>query len=220
MTLLEPDVTLTDYLLAIEASAFAWILARSSTGPGRLAQKFVMLFTAIAVASLLGGTIHGFVPERHPWYPALWSMTLITLGVSAFAAWLISADLMVGLATSRIFTWIALLQLIAYVLFVVVVRSDFVVGIINYLLAISFLTVCFAVRWFRTRSLHVAVGLAGFGLTFLAAWIQHSRIALYPPFVDHNAFYHLVQAIALGMIFYSAKSIVKTSLGAMNDHTS
>ena len=55
----EADVTITDYLLALEAFAFAVLIARSATGTA-LQRWFVIFFAATAAASLVGGTVHGF----------------------------------------------------------------------------------------------------------------------------------------------------------------
>jgi hypothetical protein len=41
-------------------------------------------------------------------------------------------------------------------------------------------------------------------LTLVAAVVQQRRIALHPAYFNHNALYHAIQAIALGMIYLGA----------------
>jgi hypothetical protein len=41
-------------------------------------------------------------------------------------------------------------------------------------------------------------------LTLVAAAVQQARIALHPTYFNHNALYHLLQAIALFLIFRAA----------------
>jgi len=51
-------------------------------------------------------------------------------------------------------------------------------------------------------------GLAGTMLTLVAAIIQRKEIKLHSRYFNHNAFYHLVQAIALLMIFMAARKMI------------
>ena len=50
-----------------------------------------------------------------------------------------------------------------------------------------------------------AFGIAGLVLTLIAAAIQQLRIGVHPQYLDHNALYHVVQAIALFLIFVAAR---------------
>jgi hypothetical protein len=47
-------------------------------------------------------------------------------------------------------------------------------------------------------------------LSLLAAWIQHKRIGLHQRFFNHNALYHVVQAIALVLIYWAARELIRT----------
>ena len=50
-------------------------------------------------------------------------------------------------------------------------------------------------------------GIAGLGLTFLAAAVQRLNIAIHPHYFDHNALYHVIQGAGLWMIFLGARCI-------------
>ena len=56
----DPAVTLTDYALAIECAAIVALLMRSEASDETLRFWFILFFAAAALASLLGGTVHGF----------------------------------------------------------------------------------------------------------------------------------------------------------------
>jgi hypothetical protein len=63
----------------------------------------------------------------------------------------------------------------------------------------------FAVSAVRTRSGSAFGGLLGMVLTLVAAVVQQRRIALHPTYFNHNALYHAIQAIALGLIYVGAR---------------
>jgi len=63
VTLLEPDVALTDFGLAIECAwLVGWLHWRAPAG-GPLRTWFVVFFAALGMGALLGGIAHGFLPD-------------------------------------------------------------------------------------------------------------------------------------------------------------
>ena len=56
----EPDVSLTDFGLALEAALFAYALKRTRTESPSLRRRFVSFFAAVGIASAAGGLDHGF----------------------------------------------------------------------------------------------------------------------------------------------------------------
>jgi Family of unknown function (DUF6962) len=210
MTLLEPDVALTDLGLAVEAGCFAaWLQRRYSPGaPLRLA--FVGFFAAVALAAFLGGFTHGFLPdEQAQLYRAVWLSTLIAIGAAALASWAIGARLIFGERTAdRVIAFAALL-FAAYIAAIIFVSRSFAVAIVHYLPAAAFLLFAFAYAWRRRRSDFLAAGIAGVALTFVAAAVQQGRIGVHPRYFNHNALYHLIQASALLLIFLAARGLLK-----------
>jgi hypothetical protein len=67
--------------------------------------------------------------------------------------------------------------------------------------------VTFTVRYARQRDSRVLAGLVGMVLTFIAAWVQQAEIALDPVYFNHNSFYHLIQGMALFLIFWSVPAL-------------
>jgi hypothetical protein len=67
-----------------------------------------------------------------------------------------------------------------------------------------FLIVAFFARYQSNAVTPLAQGLAGLLLTLVAAGVQQARLAVHPTYFNHNALYHLLQAIALFLIFRGA----------------
>jgi hypothetical protein len=57
----------------------------------------------------------------------------------------------------------------------------------------------------------VLAGIAGLVLSFAGAAIQQAEIGLPALGVTHNALYHLVQAVALVLIFWAAVGLTRES---------
>jgi hypothetical protein len=195
----EPDVTITDYILAVEALTFAVLIARTATETP-VQRWFVIFFGATAVASLAGGTVHGFFADSK----ALWRFVLIALGVVSASAWAIGARLLFDERIARLITGAAVVELVVYSLLVVFVTDSFSIAIANYLPATLFLIAAFFAAYRSGAGTPVAIGLSGLLLTLVAAAVQQARIALHPIYFNHNALYHLLQAIALLLIFRAA----------------
>jgi len=204
----EPDVTLTDYGLAIECAAFTYLLCR---GEGRqpLRVWFALFFGSAGVAALIGGTVHGFFLD-----PAttgariLWPATLLAIGATTLAAWAIGARIQFSGRVARRIAIAATLEFVGYALVVVFVAQAFAVAILNYVPAAVFLLVVFFVAYRRTRARPVLVGTLGLAATFLASAVQQGEVALHPVYFNHNALYHVIQAGALLMLFHGARSLI------------
>src|SRR5580765_5526015 len=134
----EPDVTITDYLLALEAFAFAVLIARAATATP-LQRWFVIFFAATAAASLVGGTVHGFFADS----VVLWRIVLVALGVVSASAWAIGAHLLFADRVAQVITIAAWVEFVAYALLVAFGADSFLVAIVNYLPSTLFLLVAF-----------------------------------------------------------------------------
>jgi hypothetical protein len=204
----EPDVALTDYGLALEGAAFAAFVGHGSCHP--LRRWFALFFAAVGLAALAGGTVHGFFPGAgDPVGKILWTLSLLAIGVSALAAWTIGGRM---LFAPWLATWIAVAawaQLAAYSFAVAFMTQSFRAAIIAYGPAALFLLVAFVVAYRREHAPASLAGAAGLGLTFAASGMQQAGVALHPVYLTHNAVYHLVQAVALFMVFRGARGIVR-----------
>lgn len=208
MTLLEPDVSLTDFGLAIECALFVVWLQRQSTAPFRIA--FMAFFFAVGVAALLGGVTHGFLPDPQSWtFRIVWRGTLLAIGLAALASWSIGARLCLSDAGAGRITVFAAAIFAVYAVVVLFVSQSFLVAIAFYLPAAAFLLIAFVIAYRRWPSSFLRAGIAGVLLTFVAAGVQQAEISLHPSYFNHNALYHLIQAIGLFLIFWAGRGLVR-----------
>lgn len=206
--MIEPAVTLTDYALAIESAVFVFALARPEVRDRTVRFWFVVFFASIAVASALGGTVHGFFRyEWSPGRPILWRASLLSILVTSLAAWNISAILELNEQGATLVRRLAIAQLVIFSLVILLVTSKFYVAIGAYLPSTLILLFALASTYRRRPEPGIRWGIAGLALTLVAAAVQQLRIGLHPVYFNHNALYHVIQGAALGMIFVAAKTI-------------
>ncbi len=202
----EPDVTLTDWGLAVECAVLSRMIARDGgPRPHALARPWLALFFAsTAVAALLGGMVHGLFPGTTAVGRLLWPTTILAIGVTAWAAWAAGGHLAFGPKVGRAIARLAGVGFVAYA--VVAWRGGFAfaVAIAGYLPAAAFLLGVFAWRYRTSHDRRLLAGVAGIGLTFVAAAVQQARVSLSAAYFDYNALYHVIQAVALWLIYRGA----------------
>jgi hypothetical protein len=204
----EPDVTLTDYALTVECALFVHLLyfRHRPASPHRL--WFSLLFASLGLASLFGGTVHGFfLDQATVGYRMLWPATMLAIGGATFAAWLAGAAVLLPRRAACIVGIAAGLQFVVYGGFVLAGAHDFVVAVMNYLPASIFLFVVFAVSYARRRAGRVLAGLVGIVSTFVAVGVQQTGLAVHPVYFNHNALYHVIQGLAFFLIFWSVPAL-------------
>jgi hypothetical protein len=216
----EPDVALTDWGLAVECAILARLISRTGTRDPALAHRvgarpwLVLFFASTALAALLGGAVHGLFPDPVSLgQRLLWPITLLAIGVTAWAAWATGGHLVFGLAAGRAITVLAGGAFVVYGMAVWRAGWPFVVAIADYLPAAVFLLGVFAWLYARTRNHGLLAGIGGLLLTFVAAGVQHEGIDLSRVHFDHNALYHVIQAIALFLIYRGAAAALVTGAG-------
>lgn len=204
MKVLEPDVTFTDYGLAVECTVLTALVVRRGS-PGNPLRVWVAIFFAtLGLAALTGGTVHGFFPdERSLGWRVLWPTTLLAIGGTAVSAWAVGARLSLNERAARVVVAAALIVFVAYGMVVLVVSRDFAVAIAHYAPSAVFLLGALATQYAKTRAPHVAVGVVAVLLMLIAALVQRLGVALHPVSFNHNALYHAIQAVAL-LLFYRA----------------
>lgn len=201
--MMQPAVTLTDYALACEGLTFAYLLKPARSQP--LVFASIVFFLSIALASAFGGTVHGFFDD-----PAtavnrvLWNLTMVAIGVTAFAGTRIGALLHFREQTVAVISWAAAVVFIAYCMVILFVSSRFLVAIMNYLPVVLFLGWAFLMAYRRTRRSALLVGCAGICVMLVAAGLQQAKLGIHPHYFDHNAVYHVLQGIGLFMLLIPA----------------
>jgi hypothetical protein len=204
----EPDVALTDYGLTVLCAVLAHFVYRRGTPGNAFRDWFTLFFLATGAAALFGGTVHGFFEEEgSAGHAILWRATMVSIGAATLAGWAIAAQLLLSDRLSRLVTLFAGIQVALYVLLVLFLVQDFRVAIFEYLPAALFMLIGLARAYWRDRVGALAVAAAGMVLTFVAAAVQQAGIGLHPVYFNHNALYHLIQAIALVMLFLGARHL-------------
>ncbi|HEY6241603.1 MAG TPA: hypothetical protein VIW78_12310 [Burkholderiales bacterium] len=206
----EVVVGLTDYLLTLECAVFAGMLMSIAGGQPEMRRFFAIFFSALALTSLTGGTYHlWFANSNSLTANVLWKTTVVALGAVAFAAWSIGACVLLSQSVKGFVVKAALVEFLGYSAYVVAVDDHFWVAIANYLPSVIFLGAAFAVGYRRLRAPPALTGLLGLGVTVAAAVIQRLGLSLHPAYFNHNATYHLVQAVGLFLIFLAALFFVR-----------
>ena len=197
----EIDVILTDYVLAVECTVLAVLLYRARVGEPNLRRWLTTFFGSVGVASLLGGTYHGFFSGGQLFGSILWSTTLLAIGVNALSAWIIGAQLIFPMHIARLITAAAGVLFAIYCVAVLVVTTKFWIAILDYAPAGLFLLIALwqVYKSIAQKALLLAAG--GIALSFVAALLQQFKIGIHPAYFTHNALYHVLQGIAL-FLFY------------------
>lgn len=210
MVLLEPAVALTDLGLAIENAIFAGLLARLPTSSPSARRWWVLFFTGLALAALLGFVSHGlFADKLLPLHQWVWSGSLLSIGVMALAATAVAAGLVLDARLARAVVRVAVLLLALYIAVVVAGYRPFGLAVAAYAPATLFLLAAFVLRSRREPAGHWRLGIGGLVLTAIAAAIQQLGIGLHPVHFNYNAFYHVIQALALWMLYGTARASLR-----------
>jgi hypothetical protein len=205
------DVSLTDYGLAFECTYFACRIAQLA-GSSALRRTFAVFFLSIAIAAAAGGTVHGFfLDESSLGFRILWPLTLIAIGITALSGIQIGTALQFSRSTALLINRIGLAIFLAYILIVLFIRRDFLIAILDYLPALLFLGVAFMRAFRRDKRPAFLIGFFGICLMFVSAAAQQAQIGIHPLYFNHNALYHLLQAIALFMLFHAARESIKSA---------
>ena len=214
-TIHDPAVSLTDAALGAEAAWFAARLGRRPSVPHdarrqALRRSFVGFFVATSVASTAGAILHGLVPDRTSLvHRMLWRTSLIAIGAGALTGWSIGARLLLPAAPAARVERLAATEFVAYALVAAATTLPYRAAIANYLPAAAFLGIGFIPHARRPGGGPAAGhGLAGLGLTAVAAVVQARNLRIGPRWLDHNALYHLIQAVAIAAFHRSATRLL------------
>jgi hypothetical protein len=202
------DVSLTDYGLTMECMCFAYLIARLRKRASLLSGAFVVFFFSIAIAA--GGTVHGFfLDESSLGYRILWPFTLLVMGITALSGVYIGTALQFSRSPAIYINRIALVVFLAYIIIVLFIRRDFLIAILDYLPPLLFIGGAFLLAHRRQKKPAFLIGFLGVCTMLFAAAAQQAKVGIDPRYFDHNALYHVLQAIALFMVFLAARETSK-----------
>jgi hypothetical protein len=207
------DVSLTDYGLAAECLWLAYLMARLRvTAASSLPLLFAAFYLSIAIAAVAGGTVHGFfLDESSRGHSILWPFTLIGVGLTALLGVQIGTALHFSRPRAMFINRVAVAIFLAYCTRVLFFRRDFRVAILDYVPALVFLGVTFLLAYRRSNQPRLLIGFIGVCTMLFAAAAQQAKIGIHPVYFDHNALYHVLQGVALYMVFLAARESCKAT---------
>jgi hypothetical protein len=211
----EPDVALTDYAVALECIVLIAFLPHGGVSSAGLRFWFTVFLGSICAASVCGGTVHGFfLDERTLGYAILWPATLLAMGVTAFAMWAIGAELLFSESTVR---WVLVacgIQFVLYSIAVLFLIHAFWVAMMENLPAILFLMLALGVTHHRGKHWRLLLAAAGPALVLIAAALQYLRIGADAVYLTYNAVYHVLQGVAILLLFQGIRWLVGVNVSA------
>jgi len=217
----EPDVTLTDFALALECAAFVAVLCRRSAPPNQFRGWLLLYFAAAGAASFCGGLVHGYFLGADTIGRAIfWPLALTAIGVNTLAAASIGAWLLFSERTVQRLIPLAVTLLAVYTAIVLSGVNTFAVAIAVALPAALFLLVALLIARRRDGRPGAILAAAGIATTIAAAILQQLGIAADPEYFNHNATAHVVQAVALGLFFAGGLRLLDSNFADSHRSTS
>jgi hypothetical protein len=158
--------------------------------------------------------VHGFfVGETGGIGLVLWKLSMLAIGATALAGWAVGAHLLFARDGGDRLVAVASSLAAVYAAVILFVSDAFWVAVVAYLPAAVFLFAGFLRAAVRERASWGRLGAWGLALSFVAAAVQQLRIAVHPVYFNHNALYHLVQAVALALVFMACRGLLASTGG-------
>lgn len=201
----EPMTTLTDYALAGVTGWLGWRLSRAREG--QAARSYWSLaFAALALASALGGSYHGFAnalgeSAQH----LLWKTTVLAIGIASFGMSAGSAIAVTDDKPRKLLLALAAAKLALYSGWMLT-HDAFIYVIADTGIAMAMVAALHGWSAIRDRDRASLWMLGAVGISVLAAGVQTSGFALHRDF-NHNDLYHVIQIVAMVLFYIGAKQL-------------
>jgi hypothetical protein len=202
MTIAEPTTTLTDYAMGAVSLVLGAQLAASGTRDSNPPQTlWGMGLLATGVASLIGGSSHGFAPYLSTdARAAFWRATYGAVGMANLLILAAAAAFTLRGAAGRVAVFALTVRLALY-LALITSRPEFRYVVYDYALTLLLLTI-FAVHGRQRDWPGAGWVMAGIVVSLVGALIQRSGFALHRHF-NHNDLFHVMQTIGI-YLYYRA----------------
>ncbi len=206
----EFSVAITDFILFIGSCLFAYFLYTQKTTQVLLHRLFILLFLSLSASSLLGAIFHAFFPEKTSTTSGfvIWILTALSIGITASVVWCINGIIFKGNKSLKIVLPFVILYLLAFIYALLNVDYHFKTIIFFYIPPMAIFALISLVQFLKNHILAWFYLFIGIMISFIAAIIQYLQISLNPIYFNFNSFYHLVQGIALVVIFLSFRSLL------------
>jgi hypothetical protein len=171
----DPIALISDSALGLLALFFAYRL-----WPVHRTWALAFLFTALA--TFIGGVYHGYGDQTEE----LWKATVILVGIASFF-------LLAGV--HRNLAIVAAVKLVIYATWMTT-HDDFRYVVADYGLTLLLVGIFHPAKKWVWGSIAVSV---------LGAVVQQARVTVHPHWFDYNDLYHVIQMVALWMLYRAGK---------------
>ncbi|HYF40706.1 MAG TPA: hypothetical protein VD930_13510 [Gemmatimonadales bacterium] len=200
ITIHEPDVVFTDLVLAGLGAWFAWRLA---TGRRRTFSKAgATLMGGLGSAAFWGAVFHAFFPQETATTAGFiaWIPVSLSIAVAATAMLHIALEILLPGMASVVRRGILAAYVAGFATVVLLVDESFTSIVFFYVPALLLFLAGAGLQAVRTGSgwNSIVVGLL---VSVGAALMQQAGVSLDPDHFDHNAVYHVIQSIALVILY-------------------
>ena len=167
-----------------------------------------LIFACLCASSVTGGSYHGFfaggTEDATGW--SVWITTMLILGVAAALTWIFFILLLGGARGLRAVVPAVAAAFLVYAYVVVRIDHSFRVSAIASAPAVLAVLVLMLVRAVRDRHRNATLASAAIVLMLAAAVLQQLHVGLHPVWFNHNALYHLLEGIALAVLFVALRA--------------
>jgi hypothetical protein len=203
ITIHDPDVAFTDLGLALLGGYLGWRLWHAP-GPRLLLRNGTVLMGGLASAALWGAAFHAFFPAGTATLPGFlaWVPVVLSIVVAASAMLELSLRLLLPRIQLPARRSIVATYAASFAVVVLLVHESFSSIVCFYIPALILLLIAAGHQAIRSRDTGWALIAIGLIMSAGAALLQQARVAVHPVYFDHNAVYHVVQGIALVVLYF------------------
>jgi uncharacterized protein DUF6962 len=206
VTIHDPDVAFTDFVLAILGAYLGW---RLWSEPGRrtLLRTGALLMGGLASAALWGAVFHAFFRAGTTTLPGFlaWVPVALSIVVAASAMLELSLRLLLPRIRLRVRRTILATYAMSFAVVVLLIHESYSSIVYFYTPALVLLLIAAAQQAVRSRDSGWTLLATGLLLSAGAAVLQQAKVAVHPVYFDHNAVYHVVQGIALVFLYLGCR---------------
>jgi hypothetical protein len=210
----DPDVVFTDIGLAILA---AYLARRLWTMPGQgtLPRAGAILLGGLASAAFWGAIFHAFFPADTATAAgfAAWIPVVLSIVVAAATMLELALRLLMRRLAPRVRRAIVATYAASFIAVVLLVDESFTSIVRFYVPPLILLLIAAGQQAIRGRSAGWTLIATGLATSVGAALLQQAEVSVHPLYFDHNAVYHVVQAIALVALYLGFRRVPEAATG-------
>ncbi len=211
----KPDVVFTDLGLAILGAYLGWRLW-TARGGGMLPRTGVVVVGGLASAAFWGAIFHAFFPANTATPAGFMAWIPVALSILVVAAALLELGLRIlaPRPAPLVRRSIVVRYAAGFAAVVLFVDESFSTIVRFYAPALVFFLIVAVRQAIRTRNAGWRLIAVSFIISGAAALLQQANVSIHPVYFDHNAVYHVLQGIALVLLYRGFRQAPAAPAGA------